>query len=246
MIYTNGFHQVNAQVLDTIATPVVEDVRSIWKPVKHSEVAAATEQAIDGAGLSFADPNYHVSPDGLTYIAEYVVDAPTEVLPKMDSVQHTVAVMHSNDKRIALKVVAGANVQVCTNGMVIGERVVSKKHTTGLDLFASFRIALDHYVKQAQTLPFAIESFKQTDVSRNMADHLLVEAGRLNLLPWSGIGKVVKEMKSPTFEAFSDSSAWSLYNAFTHVIKGAREDKQVVSNREFFKLVRDNAVNASL
>lgn len=242
----NGFKVVTEKELGKIETPVVCDDASWWKPLPHLEVAQAVEKTLDDAGVRFGDPVYRVSKDDMVFVAEYLIDERTDIIPAHKEVQHRLAVVHSNNKKIALKVLAGAEVFVCSNGMIVGERLVSKLHSKNLDLFDAFREALDSYVLQANAIPGVIDSFKATEIRRDMADHLLMEAGRNRLISWANIGKVVAELKNPTFSAFSDESAWSLYNAFTHVLKNVRQMRQIKSNQAFFNMVNETAVHATI
>jgi hypothetical protein len=51
--------------------------------------------------------------------------------------------------------------------------------------------------------------------------HLIAEAIRANVLPASQLPKVIEAWEEPKHEDLSPRTAWSLFNAFTEVQKGA-------------------------
>jgi hypothetical protein len=53
------------------------------------------------------------------------------------------------------------------------------------------------------------------------AHRLMVEAVKAHILPTSRLPHVLQALEKPAHDAFASRSAWSLFNAFTEVLKSA-------------------------
>jgi len=62
---------------------------------------------------------------------------------------------NSADKSFALSILSGTRVIVCANGVLSGEFVITRKHTSGLDLVESIDAALDAFME-------SLRGFNQT------------------------------------------------------------------------------------
>ena len=70
------------------------------------------------------------------------------------------------------------------------------------------------------------------------AHHLMVEAIRANVLPASRLPKVIEVWDEPRHEEFTPRTAWSLFNAFTEVQKGAPPRAQMEGSLRLSSLFR--------
>ncbi len=64
-----------------------------------------------------------------------------------------------------------------------------------------------------------IQDMKATAMGPERAHHFMVEAVRRAILPASRLPKVLHAWKEPRHDEFRSRSAWSLFNAFTEVLK---------------------------
>src|SRR5471030_1875654 len=62
---------------------------------------------------------------------------------------------NSADKSFALSILSGARVFVCANGVLNAEHIISRKHTSGLDMVESIDKALDAFMD-------SIRAFQET------------------------------------------------------------------------------------
>lgn len=143
----------------------------------------------------------------------------------------------SNMMRRRLKLVVGTRVFVCQNGMVSGDVVLSNKHTSRFDLYDALETAMDTYHVKASELPARIKAMQDRKLTATESDHLLMEAGRNRILPWSDIGLVAKEYAHPTFADHNVKSSWGLLNAFTHIVKKAPPLSQMDRINSFRELL---------
>jgi hypothetical protein len=131
-------------------------------------------------------------------------------------------VVHSNDSAFALRLIVMPMVLVCSNGMTVsgGSIACQKRHTKGLDLVPALDAGIRTFLDRTERIEGTIERLKEIDFSSlERADHLIVEAGRRRIMPWSALGKVEKAWREPPHPEFDERTGWSLYNAFTEVAK---------------------------
>jgi hypothetical protein len=83
-----------------------------------------------------------------------------------------------------------------------------------------------------------IAAMKVRELPPAHAHHLMVEAIRANVLPASRLPKVIEAWEEPRHEEFSPRTAWSLFNAFTEVQKGAAPRAQMEGSLRLSSLFR--------
>ena len=124
---------------------------------------------------------------------------------------------NSTDKSYALSILAGARVLVCSNGVLAGEYVVTRRHTSGIDLGGSIDRALDMFMESVKGFGELHERLRGRKVSVNRAKSLTVDLASAGAIPSAHILPVVREFEKPSFREFrGDRSAWGLYGAVTH------------------------------
>ena len=92
-------------------------------------------------------------------------------------------------------------------------------------------------INSATTAP-VLADMKVRGLSPAHAHHLMVEAIRANVLPASRLPKVIEAWEEPRHEAFAPRTAWSLFNAFTDVQKGACPRAQMEGSLRLSSLFR--------
>jgi len=137
----------------------------------------------------------------------------------LDGGDFGVGFVSSNARRKTLRLYVGGTITACTNGLITGEIVMKKRHTINLKLDDEIREGLNRYANSALRVNEQIAALADRALSTEKTDELLMAAGRLNLLPWSGIGKVDAEFREPTYADHAQRTSWGLLNAFTHIVK---------------------------
>jgi len=153
-------------MLDKAAPATVKQLAQItcpaptesWRPYPHSEVVSALSDRMQARGLKVKSSKLTLV-NGAMYPAKGIrgdvkgarlfgsfdlepipgVDFPDGCIPSL-------GVRNSPDKSYALSILAGARVLVCSNGVLAGEYVVSRRHTSGIDLGGSIDRALDMFM----------------------------------------------------------------------------------------------------
>lgn len=208
---------------------------SRWKGVRHSELLDTLFARFREDGTKVLDQKYVLTRGGTDMVATFGLRLRDLEAP--DGTDFAMGVVNTNSGRSTLKVAVGATIQVCQNGMVSGEILLRRKHTAGLELECELNHAVDDYMVGVRGLGKEIASLKRTTLEAWQIDHVLMEAGRAGLMPWSRIGRVDKEFRSPRFEEFSGNTSWSLLNAFTYVAKMDPPHRQLREIHEFRKLL---------
>ena len=218
---------------------------SRWQPIGFKTVADATIQALDNAGFTVESEGWAVTntarkgpdkgmPMGL--LGFLTVDHPDLNAPK--DTKYSFGLRHSNNMAHALSVVAGLNVLICTNGSAIGERVLNKKHTTGLNLLSLLDDGVKAWTEVATTAESMIESFKNYDLSGDtgirQGIELLTEmvsprvVGKEPVLPTKYLSNVVDEWRWPRYNEWKEErNLWGLSQAVTEIAKARRVEGQL-------------------
>lgn len=190
-----------------------------WVPVNHGVLADTVVEQAERFGLKTIAEGWTTTRNGLGMLGALTFDRPKGVvLPK--GVQLCLGVRHSNDGYYAMSFMVGATVVVCTNGLIVSEiraAVLSRKHTKGVELVSVVQRGIERFMHEADGIGSVVKSLEDRELTDPQAQRLIAQAGRDGVMPWSMLGAVDEEWRSPTHKEFRERNAWSLYNAFTKV-----------------------------
>ena len=197
-------------------TRVNYDGSSRYQSLNHSDVADELISSIVKRSIPIKSQKFTVCKDGagMLGVVEVMLNNGAE-----DFASYQIGIRHSNDGRWSLGMIMGLQISVCTNGMFFAEKVLNRKHTSGINLGDSINQGMEWYLANYKRMCAQINGLKRTRVGDQWANTLLVDAGMENVVPWSVLKDVTMEWRKPTFEDFEERTAWSLYNAFTYRIK---------------------------
>jgi len=185
------------------------------RPISHNVVATTVFNAILNSGAGeIMHESVDVSKDGERAVGTFRLqgnpDAPFTT---------TIGWINSHDKTSSVKLLFGSHVFVCSNGCVVGEKILARKHTSkimeNLPLLTISAITDNLDLLKAETL--RLESYRSTMLSATQVSHVLVKAVEAGVIPAKDILKVQEEYNTPTFEAHhhNGGDAFRLLNAFT-------------------------------
>jgi hypothetical protein len=190
-----------------------------YSPIPHRQVIDMTYELLDKNGFSITKGTYRSGSAGKTGQANYLINHGTD--PEMGLM---VAWQNSYDKSMSFKFAIGAEVFICSNGMVRGDLgAYRRKHTGGAYSEATDQIrffverAEEHYAALVE----AKQKLKTIECSRKWASELL---GRLfveeDILNTEQMSVVKKQLEKPSFDYGTDNAtAWDMYNHVTHALK---------------------------
>ncbi len=192
-----------------IATPIPLETKS-YKPITHEELMDLTLNSIYSSGFKIDKESYFSSNNGNVATARYTIKDVSD-----SEMQLQIAFQNSYNKKVSLKFGIGAEVRVCSNGMITGDFCnFKKKHSGDVQIFAPKTIT--EYIKRSQ------ESFKRMQIQRDamkeieiskrvraeligklICDAEIIESTQLNIIK--------DEYKHPTHDYKSKDSLYELY-----------------------------------
>ena len=131
--------------------------------------------------------------------------------------RYSFGLRNSNRMKYAVTVAGGFEVAICNNGMITGTRILSRKHTTGVDLGRCIKNSVDDWVRNLQGSNVFVRNLQNTEISDRLKDHILMEAMRAGAVASGQLKLIDAEYQEPQYTDFQQKTAWALYNAFTTV-----------------------------
>ncbi len=236
MLMLSHASEVSRDELYGVVTP---DPTDTWKPVPHHEVVNTLTDRAAARGLVIKNEKFALL-DGTLYSEGGVQTripgarlfgsldfAPIPGMPFPAGCAPSCGLRNSADKSFALSILSGARVFVCANGVLSAEHIISRKHTSGLDLVASIDAALDAFMESLRGFNETYERLRTWQLRKNTAHSLIVELARAGAFPSSDILPVVLEFENPRHAEFRERNAWNLYQDCTEIMKGQSPARQV-------------------
>ena len=163
------------------------------------------------------------------------IEDPKRLLPKLDRVvggaEYSLGARHSNSQAFAASVVSGARIFVCDNGMITGDEVLKRKHTTGLEIYSLAKEAVDLWLNRSRDTVQTFERLAEFDLSGKAGEArvnaTLIGMGEAGAVGWGKIGSILREWRAPRHDAWKPRNGWSLYNCVTEIGKAFSPQRQI-------------------
>jgi hypothetical protein len=225
-----GARQVDRQELDTIEAPVATDT---YFPVKHSTVLNRVLDTLEGSGYHVTKQALALSADNHRFFATLDLAAPIT-----DQAALLVGVKTATDRSTALSFCTGSRIFVCDNGAFSGEVTIARRHTRFgerrfNDAVSRAVLGLREYTAVAKK---RIEALQHFDLSEDAANSYLLQAAERGVVGWRLLPQVIKEWRNPSHVEFQPRTAWSLFNAFTEVLKDRQRTQPARAATETIQL----------
>lgn len=188
-----------------------------WQPVPHGQLASAALRVAQERGFELADHAWTTNPSGTDLFGS--IDLVDPQLDAPDGTRFSLGLRHSNAGNYAVGLAFGARVTVCENGLLAGSLVLAKRHISGLNVEDFLHDGFDRFLETRHDTHRFIDRLRTTPLDAAAVNHLLMEAARADAVPWSMLGPIDRCWESPPYAEFEPRTAWSLYNAFTQIIK---------------------------
>ena len=209
-------NKVESAQLANIALPQETDS---FKPLAHSRLVELTCEAIERAGLKIIEQEHSIARDGLRYFGGFSL---TGADIQGTDRQIVLGLRNSNDKSFPAAICVGNRMLVCENLCFSSDIKLARRHTTNImnDLPRVLADAVGRVVSHWNDMGNRIESYKQTEISRDRAADLLIDLVDAKAFPARDIYNAVQEFRNPRHEEFKGGSLWTLYNSITENLKG--------------------------
>lgn len=238
--------QVTKQWLGSIPLPEKTDS---YSPISHVGLLDFVEKEINNASLNIKGSSINSTNDGNKIIARWDIDGGNP------DIGNRIYVRNSYDKSASVALVAGNLAWICSNGMVVGDIVYTRKHTgtVWLELIKEFEKVLEYLDINLRKSIQAKQELEQAplinpiDQASHMLGHLfykeeIITSVQLNEmkreLSKSSYG--FKPINSPEF------TLWDFYNAGTQALKRTHPSDYLEAHSDFHKYMMDYAIQEAV
>jgi hypothetical protein len=231
-----GARSIKPEALASIPVVRPERAGKVWKGIQHGDFRDALAEAIDATGLELKDEKWGVGgADDSDLWGAMTIRDPKRLLPKLDKVvggaEYSLGARHSNSQAFAASVVSGCRIFVCDNGCISGDHVLKRKHTTGLEVYAVAKEAVDLWLNKSRDTVRTFERLAEFDLSGNAGEDrvnkTLIGLGEAGVVGWGKVGAILREWRAPRHDAFKPRNGWSLYNCATESAKAFSPQRQI-------------------
>ena len=224
-----------ASKADLATVPVPESTDS-YHPVPYGRFIEEIELHVPRFGLSVRSAQFALAREGGQMFGVLTC---ANGVPDRDYAL-AIGVRNSYDRSLAVGLTLGSRVFCCDNLAFSGEVTMHRKHTANVfrDLPDLIYRMLSQVAAMRERTDCEIAAMKVRELAPAHAHHLMIEAVRSTVLPASRLPKVMEAWDEPRHEEFASRTAWSLFNAFTEVQKGAGPRAQVEGSLRLSSLFR--------
>lgn len=217
LICHRGGQHVSRDIVRTIDTPAPT---SSWRPLPHEDLIVGTQEALSAAGLRVVSEQHALARDGQRYFGVMNLAARWN---GPDDFAFAVGLRNSHDKSMVAGLALGTRVFVCDNLAFTGEVQIGRKHTSRIidDLPRLIEQAVGQTLDRSAFLTQRIERYKDQRLHDVKAHDLAIRAVDAKVISNAKLPAVIGEWRQPSHDAFAPRTAWSLFNAFTEVLKSA-------------------------
>jgi hypothetical protein len=147
------------------------------RPVAHIQLVSAVKGAFVDRGYAVSREQYSVSHDDARLFGTLDL-LPTTGAPLVEGLEGGMAVglRHANDQAFALGLIAGMRVFVCDNmAFSGGDRLLRRKHTSGLKLEAEIQRGLDRTLQSYRHFARLVDGLRDTQLTDSEAKLLMYD-----------------------------------------------------------------------
>lgn len=214
-----GAQSIEPEALAKIQPPAPTDT---WFPIAHSQVLTSVRTALFSAGYEITRQQLSVACDGHRFFG--TLDLATRI---NGEISLAVGIRNSTDKSFPIGWCCGQRVFVCDNLAFTSEIVIAKKHTRFgenryLEALAQAVASLPSYQSSAAAW---IEKLQNWNLPSEVADSIILRAYEQGLIGQRLLPTLIREWRNPKHNEFYVSNGWSLWNAFTSVLRRKQESQ---------------------
>jgi hypothetical protein len=211
-----GTKQVDFNEIKAVQTP--EKTES-WQPIGHAFLVDRVQNQIEENGWSIKDTYHSLHRYGQRYFGLFHI----ENTGVDNSERGTIlGLRNSHDKCFPAGLCMGNAPFVCSNLIFTNEVVLARRHTKNIlrDLSQVIARTLGQMTETWASDEQRIEAYKSHELDNAQANDLVIRSFQNGAISKAKIADVVGQWEKPEHEEFEDRNMHSLYNAFTHVLKG--------------------------
>jgi hypothetical protein len=233
LVHCGGWEATKA---DLASVPVPSATQS-YVPVPHGRFVEEVELHVPRFGLTVTSEAFALARDGQQMFGVLTCANGNAA----GEYALAIGLRNSYDRSLAAELVVGTRVFCCDNLAFSGEVKASRKHT--IHVFRDLPDLIYRMLGQVGALKDRtdreIAGMRGLMLASLEADHLILEAIRVHVLPASLLPKVLEAWEHPRQpELFGGRNAWLLFNAFTEVLKTRSPRQQMEDSLRLSELFR--------
>ena len=215
-----GARAIDRQTLSNIPCPAATET---WHPISHIELVNQVERALGASGMHIVNESYGVTEDNARMFG--LLQIANEVATK--DYAYVIGLRGALDKSLSRGLAVGSSVFVCDNLAFSSEIVFHRKQTKNImdDLPLMVDTAIGQLHARYSDQGRRIETYKQTAIGINDADHLLAEMAG-DVFPWQKFEDIRNEFKAPRHSEFGVENLWALFNSVTEYLKPRKAESK--------------------
>lgn len=212
---------------DLQSIPVPKDTNS-YKAVPHDVLVQRLEEVFNDTGYIVAERSFGLAKKGQQLFGVmYLKDT------SQGAYGYAVGFRNSYDKSLALGLVGGTRVFVCSNLCFSGDVMYLRKHTSGLDLDKAISEVLPVLTKQINLVANRLEDLKAIKAEGLELKGSVVRLAENGVIPYSDIRKVLDDIYYGTHFPNDRNNEYGVVMAATNIMKKYNPARQT---RSFQKL----------
>ena len=232
VIHRGGWEATKA---DLAAVPVPEPTES-YHPVPYGRFIEEVELHVPRFGLTVQSSAFALAREGGQMFGVLTC---VNGKPAADYAL-AIGVRNSYDRSLSVGLTLGSRVFCCDNLAFSGEVTMHRKHTVNVfrDLPDLIYRMLSQVSSMRERTDGEIAAMKVLELSQRHAHDLMIQAVKDDVLSASRLPLVIEGWELPRHTEFEPRTAWSLFNAFTEVQKGASPRAQMDGSLRLSSLFR--------
>ena len=214
LIVHAGGNKVSVEQLAAIPTPANTETHF---PIPHMSLYDIVRGNLGGLGYSVSKEEHAISKDGARWFGIMTL----AFAGAQGDYSLVAGVRNSHDMTFPAGLVVGSRVFVCDNLAFSGEIQIKTKHTKFINdrLPSLVSTAMGKLGDMRNSQDNRIAAYKTREVSELEANDFLIRAMDTKVAPNRILPDVLNEWRKPRHDDFKPRNAWSLFNAFTEIMK---------------------------
>lgn len=213
MMIHRGGRLVSRSLLANVDTPTPTET---WHPIPHHQLLEEVEGALARNNLRIISAEHAIAVEGQRYFGLL------QIANGHKESDHgwVLGLRNSHDQTFPAGFVVGSRVFICDNLAFSGEIVIARRHTRWIrrDLPRLVMSGVGQLTERWHSQTDRYGRYRLTEVSDPVAHDLLIRALDAQAITSQQVKDVLRQWREPSYPDFRARTAWSLFNAFTHVV----------------------------
>ena len=211
-----GTKRIDFREVQAVQTP--EKTES-WQPIGHADLVDRVQNQIQDNGWEIVDTYHSLHRFGQRYFGLFHVK---NTGSDSDDRGTILGLRNSHDKCFPAGLCMGNAPFVCSNLIFTNEVTLARRHTKNIlsDLSQVIARTLGKMTETWASDEQRIQAYKEYELDNQQAHDLVIRAYQNGAISKAKIADVVEQWHKPEHDDFSPRTMHSLYNGFTHILKG--------------------------